>query len=765
MSSWSDPIPVNLPVGYQETLGISKLAAEIMVKRGFSDLNSAQSFLYPKKYHPTPASEMPGVQQALDVILHVIGDQLPILVWGDFDVDGQTATTILVSALRELGARVNHYIPVRETESHGIHISKHKNLIENFGLLLTCDTGITAHEEIKFAKDRGLAVVVTDHHDLPESLPPADAIVTSKLLNAGHPLASLPGVGVAYKLVEGLFESRGRTEKADEFLDLVALGIVADMAELVGDTRYLLQQGLERLRTTPRVGLQALFTLAELAPANLTEEHIGYGIAPRLNALGRLGDANLIVDFLTTQDKTKARLTAIELEALNAKRKLLTDQVFEGAMAQIERHPLWADDAAIVFAHHLWPGGVIGIVASRLTEYFHKPVILITVAPDGKGRGSARSIPGVNVTQAIASQIDLLDGFGGHPMAGGLSIHSENIEDFRSGFIQAVKEQTKTLPATSQPIVDAWVDLKQLTLDFALELSTLAPFGPGNPPVSLAARDLQMVSHRKIGRYGEHLRVTVADRNNVRQDIIWWQGSGYSLPELPFDLSFTIRPSTFRGQPVIEVVWLEARETNVPHSPTTAQTSLQIVDCRQIQDPDRELLNYAMQPDTIIWCEAQICPVEGCIDRSSISPAKRLVIWTIPPSRADLLQTIRKARPEIVVCFASKPNMDEPTLFLRRLAGIIKYAMNHQEGLVIISDLAAATSQPEITVQIAIEWLCARGDLFLERSSDLHLFIRPGDRSPKTEAKILENQLKLLLSETAAFRKYYQHGDLDQIME
>ena len=305
--------------------------------------------------------------------------------------------------------------------------------------MVTCDTGISSHEPLRLARTRGVDVIVTDHHDLPESLPEAYAIVNPKLLPGGHPLSGLPGVGVAYKLAELLYERAGHAGETEGFLDLVALGIVADLALQSADTRYLLQRGLPVLRQARRVGLQVMMEISGLQPAYLTEEHIGFVLGPRLNALGRLDDANPAVELLTTPETGRARVIATHLEGLNARRRLLTDQVLKGALAQIEKDRTLLEQAVLVLAHPDWPAGVIGIVASELAERYNRPTILLAAPPGQPARGSARSIDGVNITAAIAAQKDLLLGFGGHPMAAGLSLDPAHLTAFRRGISRYVE--------------------------------------------------------------------------------------------------------------------------------------------------------------------------------------------------------------------------------------------------------------------------------------------------------------------------------------
>ncbi len=539
--------------------------AELLARRGMQAAAAAHPFLDPNQYLPTSASALPDLNRGADLLERAISAGKTICVWGDFDVDGQTATTLLVSTLKDLGAEVSFHIPVRAHESHGVNLAVLEELITGgIDVLLTCDTGISAHKEVDYAHKFGVEVVVTDHHDLPPTLPAAEAVINPKRLPAGHPLGTLPGVGVAYKLAEALYERVHKKGGADAFLDLVALGVVADLAIQRADTRYLLQRGLAALRETHRIGLQEMMVLAELNPAWLTEEHIGFVLGPRLNALGRLDNANLAIEFLSTTDRTRARILAQQLEGLNAQRKLLTDQVFAGAQAQIERDPTLLDHAALVLAHPSWPGGVIGIVASRLVEIYHKPVVLITAPPGEAARGSARSVEGVDISAAIAAQDSLLLGYGGHPMAAGLSLEPEQIDAFRLALSKTISAMTEDRELEPTLIIDGYLPLQDLTLDLVQDLERLAPFGPGNPPLTFASRDLLIKSVGALGRSGKHRQVIVEGPGEVLQKVVWWRSESLPVPAGRFDLAYTVRLSTYQGQRELQITWVEARLQETP---------------------------------------------------------------------------------------------------------------------------------------------------------------------------------------------------------
>ncbi|TET95471.1 MAG: single-stranded-DNA-specific exonuclease RecJ, partial [Dehalococcoidia bacterium] len=534
VKEWLDPQPVEVPEELQTAIGGHPLVAQTLARRGFTEVEPARAFLDPDCYRPAPPTDLPNVTRAAERLEKAIQQGETICVWGDFDADGQTATTLLVSTLRDLAVRqgspqravVQYHIPHRRRESHGVNLPVLKRLIAEGGrLVLTCDTGVTGHEPIAYAQAQGVDVVITDHHDLPPRLPDAHAVVNPKMLPDAHPLRELPGVGVAYKLAQALYDRAGRPEDAAQYLDLVALGIVTDVAVQTRDTRYLLQRGLEALRRTERLGLQVMMESAELNPDWLTEEHIGFVLGPRLNSLGRLADANVAVEFLTTDDLARARILATEMEGLNARRRLLCDQVAQAAEAQIERDPSLLEYGALVLSHPSWPPGVVGIVAGRLAERYGRPAILIATPPGELGRGSARSIPGCNISAAIAAHGEMLDRFGGHPMAAGLAIDPERIPEFRRALSRTVLEMLGQVEEKATLQIDGILPLANLSLDLVEELERLAPFGPGNPPLTLVSSALLLTGHATVGRSGEHLQLIVEDEGDTAQKVIWWQGA------------------------------------------------------------------------------------------------------------------------------------------------------------------------------------------------------------------------------------------------
>ncbi len=767
MRSWTELKPIMVPTELQAAVGGHPLVAQMLFKRGLSDPRTALAFLDPNQYQPTSSRDLPGIDLAVERLVSALTQRERICVWGDFDVDGQTATTLLVSALRELGGEINFHIPVRATESHGVNLPGLKNELDKGAqLILTCDTGISAIKPVEYARRQGVDVIITDHHALPSVLPPAFAVVNPKLLPEGHPLGTLPGVGVAYKLVEALYEYYQRENEVEFYLDLVALGIVADVALQHGDTRYLLQRGLAVLRINQRLGLQILMEMAGLQPDSLTEEHIGFMIGPRLNALGRLSDANDIVDFLTTDDLSAARMGAYRLEGLNTERKLLTEQVFKGAIAQIERNPALGQLPVIVLAHSSWPAGVIGIVASRIVEQFSKPVVLISTPAGELARGSARSIEGVNITQAISDQQELLESFGGHPMAAGLAMDPQLIDRFRAGLARTVQAMRKELPDEPPLQIDAELSFSELSLDLVADLERLAPFGAGNPAVVLQSRALEIVDLRTVGQGEVHRILKLKDAHGYEKKVVWWQGASWPEPFGQIDLAYKIRSSSYRGVNELQLEWVDSRPAKTGHiSHVIASSGIEVLDYRHTAEPRMYLKKLAAQTDTIVWNEGGDKGNLPGVNRAALSPHTKLVIWSTPPGPEELHQALITVRPGVVALFANPSAINTIEEFLPYLTGLVKYALREYRGKTDLTTLAAACGQRTTTVALGLLWLQASGKISVVISDFDDVTISQYSSSGAVHQKDLNASIIELLVETRAYRRYFKTADKDLLVQ
>jgi len=758
MTRWIDPEPVVVPTALRQALGGPPLLAEALARRGILTPEAARAFLDPDAYTPAPPTDLPGLDRAVERLRQAVRNRERIAIWGDFDADGQTATALLLESLRALGAEVTFHLPARH-EGHGLHLPGLERLIgQGARLILTCDTGITDHRQVAHARRLGAEVILTDHHVPGATPPPALAALNPHSLPQGHPLRPLVGVGVAYQLARAL-----NPAVADRALDLVALGTVADVGELSGDNRYLVQRGLERLRHTDRPGLLAVYEAADLRPEGLAEEHIGFVLGPRLNALGRLDDAAKGIELLTTLDLTRARILATEIEGLNSRRQWLTRQVTDAALAQIEREPaLLRDYQALVLSSPAWPAGVIGLVAGRLAGRFGKPVVLISTPPGELARASGRSVPGVDLMAALADCASLLTGFGGHPGAAGFSLEPEQIPALRAALSRAIAAHVAEIPEPTLSI-EAYVELPDLTLDLVAAINRLAPFGRGNPPPTLAVRDLRVLSEATIGRTGEHRRVTVEDAHDRTQTVFWWQGADWPLPQGRFDLALTVRASDYRGLPQVQVEWLDAREREPAAVEVRAAPALRVHDYRAASNAGALLRELAATGELQVWAEGDGPEGVETRTRRQLVPGPRLAIWTLPPGWRELRAVLDRVRPQELFLFASDPSaapgmdssLDEAGAFLRRLAGMVRFALQAREGQVDLEAAAAAVAQRVSAVQAGLEWLAAQGQIAIVERTDNLWRLAPGSGQQDPQAaEAARARLDALLAETAAYRAY-----------
>jgi single-stranded-DNA-specific exonuclease len=743
--------------------------ARLLAQRGIESPEEARPFLDPSAYDPSPPEALPDLEKGAARIEAAIERGEQILVWGDFDVDGQTSTALFAQALRKLGADPSYHIPHRETESHGVNWEHLAGYIEDgIDVVLTCDTGISSNEPIRRAQEQGVEVVVTDHHDLPPTLPEATALIDPKRLGEDHPLRTLPGVGVAYKFIQKLAEGSGLDPMG--FLDLVALGIVADIAVLRGDTRYLLQLGLRRLRETERPGLRAVMDNANVNQESADEEDIGYRIGPRLNAVGRLGDANVSVPLLRTSDRGEARAIANDLEELNDRRKLLTAQVFEAARQKLRWEPELLQTAVLVLYGEQWPAGVIGIVAHRLTEKYHKPCILLTSASEeysrnegdsenqqALARGSARSVEDLHITAAIGDHAEMLQSYGGHPMAAGVTLPKAKIDQFRRLVSRSIVEQKGGEEIAETLQIDSYLSLEELTLQLANDLRQVAPFGPGNREPVFACREVQVSGFEEIRSDGSHLKVTVAQPEGTSREVLWWNAEEQDLPSGVFDLAVTAKANVFRGERSLQLTWEDAwARREEPAEEATEGPEIEIIDHRGEGGLKASLRALAEKDGTQIWMEARpVDNVEGRT-RQELSPCGKLVLGTLPPSREVLQDALEACQPDRIHVVGLSPTTAGLEGFTRRLLGLCKHAIRSEKPAPL-SKLAAAMGHEEHAVRLGLRWLKDRGQIRLAETEDgfwVELGPGAGEADPSLTDSSLERILKEALQEARAFRKY-----------
>ena len=497
-------------------LGISHAFATFLANRGFVRSSEVQDFLEPSIAKLLDAFTMLDMELAAARIWKAIDERESILVYGDYDVDGITATTLLTSALTRLGAKVSYFIPDRIRDGYGfsergVDVARKRRI----KLVVTADCGITATKEVRLAREHGIDVIVTDHHEPLGVLPEAHAVLNPKRRDCPYEFKELAGVGVVLKLVQGLAKYRPGSLPEDfvfEHLDLVALGTIADVVPLRGENRIFAKLGLERIGSSIKPGIVALKEVAGLRSKRIESGHVAYILAPRINAAGRLGNAESGVRLLLAIERSEAMTIAESLEEDNTMRKKIDESTLDEALEQLNALGPELPPAIVLWSDR-WHPGVLGIVASRLTERYHRPTILIA-ASDEEGKGSGRSIPGFDVCQALQECRAHLIGFGGHSYAAGLTIRSENLEPFRKQLCSVVSRQLNADDYVPKLSIDGPLALADCTEELVDFLDRLAPFGIGNSEPVFVADDIQVAGPPMVVSRN-HLKMNV--RQNGRQ--------------------------------------------------------------------------------------------------------------------------------------------------------------------------------------------------------------------------------------------------------
>ena len=536
-----------------KSAGLSSEVACLLYQRGIRDESSLKKFLEPSLEDLHEPYLLHDMDKAVERIRQAIERGELILVYGDYDADGMTSASIVKESLEQLGAECLVYLPNRFTDGYGPNASVYKYFIEQQGvsLIVTVDNGVAGHEAIDLAQSMGVDVIVTDHHSMPEVLPDAYAIVHPE---ADYPFKHLAGCGVAFKLACALLE-----EVQVELLDLVAIGTIADMVSLTDENRIMVQYGLEVLHNTQRIGLQELFEIAGISSSDISEETVGFQLAPRLNALGRLDDPNPAIDLLTGFDDEEVREIALMIQDKNEERKEIVQAIYEEAKSLVD-----PNKSVQVLAKEGWNPGVLGIVAGRLLEELGQTVIVLNIE-DGRAKGSARSIEAVDIFEALNPHRELFIAFGGHAGAAGMTLEAEQLDALSEILETYVKDKGIDAKGKNTLYLDEELDLESLSLETVKSFERLAPFGMDNQKPVFYIRDFQVENARSMGAGDSHLKLKISKGTASFEVVAFGQGSKATefSQVKQLELAVTLSVNQWNGQTTLQLMMVDARVDGV----------------------------------------------------------------------------------------------------------------------------------------------------------------------------------------------------------
>ncbi|OPA80378.1 single-stranded-DNA-specific exonuclease RecJ [Paenibacillus selenitireducens] len=508
-----------------DQLGVSPMLAQMLWVRGIQNVDQAKLFLHGNLDHLHDPMKLKGMAKAVGRIQQALASGEKIRVFGDYDADGISSTSLMIALLNQLGANFDTYIPHRTKEGYGLNLTAMDHALEHgVKLIVTVDTGISAVPQIAYANQLGIDVIVTDHHEPPEVLPDAFTLVNPKLPDCPYPFKGLAGVGVAFKLAQALL---GRVP--EELLEYVTLGTIADLMPLQGENRILVRQGLNRMRDSSNLGIRALFETAEIQLSQIGSTQVAFAMAPRINASGRLEHAQIAVQLLTTEDPKEAKELAQHLDALNRARQDLVEEIANEAVIQLEQKMQLSPDGrvpnVIILAGEDWNVGVIGIVASKILERHYRPTLILGIDPEtGKCKGSARSIQGFDMYEALTECSDLLEHYGGHQAAAGLTVQRENIGAFEERMNQLADQWLTPEHYVASTEVDLECQLCDANLALIESLAMLEPFGMSNPAPRVMMKGLRVKDRRQLGQEKQHLKLTLSEGSTELDAIAFRSG-------------------------------------------------------------------------------------------------------------------------------------------------------------------------------------------------------------------------------------------------
>ncbi|MHA0858361.1 single-stranded-DNA-specific exonuclease RecJ [Paenibacillus sp. CMAA1364] len=603
---------------FANELSITPLLASLLITRGVCTLEAAHMFLKGSMDDLHDPFLLHGMAEAVPRIQHAIENEEHILVYGDYDADGVSSTSLMIYLMRHLKASFDIYIPHRSNEGYGLH-NHAIDWADQQGvtLIITVDTGISAVEQIFYANTLGIDVIVTDHHEPPEQLPAAYTLINPKLPHCPYPFKELAGVGVAYKLCQALLGT-----PPIEWTELVAIGTVADLMPLIGENRILVRTGISCMRETSFQGIEALLEVSGIDQETLTSTNIAFGMAPRINASGRLDHAGRAVSLLTTEDSTVASTLAHELDQLNKQRQAVVEDIVTEALAQLEvKIQTSGTPSVIVLAGKGWNVGVVGIVASKILERYYRPVIILGIDTDtGTCKGSARSIPSLDIHAALTSCKHLMDHYGGHPAAAGMSLHLDQLQAFEDAlnqYAQAILVPEDLIPAVE---VDGEWRIDDLSIANIEEMDLLQPFGMANPVPRLMMRGVILEDTRKMGRDQKHLRITVQQGRGKLEGVAFGQGDLADVLTIgtSMDVIGEITINEWNGSRKLQLM---LQDLNISEP--------QVIDIRGTKAMDETINHYlqTMKPRL----RGQSNPIAGICDRETLNDVTKqlndLSLW------------------------------------------------------------------------------------------------------------------------------------------
>ena len=746
-----------------EACGNNIILATLLANRNINTTDKIKAFLNPLKSPMSLPDVFCDIQKSVDRIQKAIENNENILIYGDFDADGITATAILYLTLKEIGANVNYYIPDRETESHGLNTKALINAIskKKSKLIITVDCGISNNNEVNFANSFKTDVIITDHHEAPEILPNAYAILNPKAqnslienlsINELESLNYLAGTGVAFKLACKLLDTFNKQEFVTKIIPICAIGTIGDVVELIGENRRIVQMGIELLKNGENKNIQKLLKSVQLdSSTNLTAENIAFGIVPRINAAGRLEKGELALKLFISEDDEEINKTIEKLNELNTIRQDLCDETFKEA---IEQCKLEKNQKSIILFNKNWHIGIIGIVSSKLVEEYNKPTLLMTQDPNNENiiRCSCRSIQDVNIHEILSEHKDCFEGFGGHKMAAGFSFDKtkHSFEQIKEKINQTINERTINIDFNTVKI-DADMELSpsDISLEVIETINKLEPFGSANPSPLFVMNKLTLTNHKMMGQQENHLKMYLTKDNSPIFEAIKWNYPNFKIPHnSELDILFSLRENVFNDRKSVQIITSDIHSEYIKEE---KNNTIKLLDHRNKKNILPQVLEYieTTKKKTIIYLrntnlmkklnipeniEAKIFS-----ETDNIETAEQIMFFEPPCQSDDFNKIIKETNAQIVHFMNFNPVDLSINDILIKLSGMLKYSLNNLNGELNLTRISKALNIDFETIDCAITLLQDVGMIETEQKSEDTIILK--NINAIELSKIKENEL------------------------
>lgn len=712
-------------VKISEKLQSKPLVERLLATRGIEKSEDVKEFLNPLQIQITHPSVFLQMSKAVERLSKAIENKENILIYGDFDADGVTSTALLYRSFKELGANVDYFIPDRELDGHGISTKSFVKLMatKKPKVVVTCDCASSDVEQVQFINSFGIDVIITDHHETPEELPPAVAIINPKAPNALDEklstkqimgLTSLAGVGVAFKLAQALLEHYNKLDFVYDILPYVTVGTIADVVPLIGENRYFVTKGLQLISSGKHYGLKKLLESAGyVLEQGITSEQIAFGVAPRINASGRLDTTDCAIKVLISDNKQEIEMSIISLNNFNKVRQELCESIFLEADDMLQREG--NKDNAIVLFKADWHIGIIGIVASKLVEKYYKPVFLMTYSEETKQvRCSSRGIEGLNIYDILSANSELFEGFGGHAMAGGLSFSVERVtfEEVKKAINKTVDEMLQGRELTPILNVDLKVEPNEVDGNLISDIERLQPFGAANPNPVFAMYNLTLLQKKLIGSNKNHLKLVIEDSQHNTFDCLWWSKGDISLVSGDvLDVAFCPQTNTYNGSTTIQLIVQDIHADNLIEEEIAPKNEKQrrFFDHRKKKDIFVSVEDYVKSSNLKINVFAEDRKIievlkpyktlsERVFNRTNLEICDAVMFFDYPASEEIFEEILEKTGAKSIHFMNYEPKKVDEKEFLKLFLGMLKFAFNNKNGVFDLDRSASFLAQTKDAV-------------------------------------------------------------------